>query len=448
MAEHTHVPPPRCTRCWAPPADRRHEAGRRPAAQPRLPAGRRPHRPALPRPLHVLRLGAAGHQPAGLADDPTVPGRAGRDRRQQAGQPRHVHHGLRRVRRHLRPRAGRPGPAPPVLRRGRGAGGRERAEGRLRLEEPAQRGRRPRPPAGHQGAAPDPRVPRPLRLHPVAHQHRPGQDRPLPKFDWPRIDVPAIRFPLADHLAEVEAAEQHALEQARRAFAAHPHDIAAFIAEPIQGEGGDNHFRAEFFAALREIVHAHDALFVFDEVQTGVGTTGSAWAYQHLGVQPDLVAFAKKAQVGGIMAGGRIDEVPDNVFTVPGGSTPPGAAGWSTWSAPAAPRDHRGRRPHRAGRAQGRAPAGRPRPAGGTGWSTTSGAGACSRPATCPTRPPRRPGGRPADSSTSSCCPAGSARSASVPPCPSPRMRSTRPSRPSAAPSPESAAPRPEGVAR
>jgi L-lysine 6-transaminase len=146
----------------------------------------------------------------------------------------------------------------------------------------------------------------------------PGKTDRFPQFDWPRIDVPAVRFPLADHLAEVEAAEQHALEQARQAFAAHPHDIAAFIAEPIQGEGGDNHVRAEFFAALRDIVHAHDALFVFDEVQTGVGTTGSAWAYQQLGVQPDLVAFSKKAQVGGVMGGGRIDEVPDNVFTVSG----------------------------------------------------------------------------------------------------------------------------------
>jgi len=140
----------------------------------------------------------------------------------------------------------------------------------------------------------------------------------FPRFDWPRIDVPTVRFPLAAHLHDVVAAERHALEQARAAFAAHPHDIAAFVAEPIQGEGGDNHIRAEFFAALKEVVHANDALFVFDEVQTGVGTTGTPWAYQQLGVQPDLVAFSKKAQVGGVMAGGRLDEVPDHVFKVSG----------------------------------------------------------------------------------------------------------------------------------
>jgi L-lysine 6-transaminase len=146
----------------------------------------------------------------------------------------------------------------------------------------------------------------------------PNKTDRFPMFAWPRIDVPAITFPLQDHLTEVIAAEQRALEQARAAFAAHRHDIAAFIAEPIQGEGGDNHIRAEFFAELKTIVHDNDALFIFDEVQTGVGTTGTAWAYQQLGVQPDIVAFAKKAQVGGIMAGGRVDEVPENVFAVSG----------------------------------------------------------------------------------------------------------------------------------
>ena len=60
----------------------------------------------------------------------------------------------------------------------------------------------------------------------------------------------------------------------------------------------------------------HDALFVVDEVQTGCGLTGTAWAYQQLGLTPDVVAFGKKTQVCGVMAGGRVDEVPDNVFAV------------------------------------------------------------------------------------------------------------------------------------
>jgi L-lysine 6-transaminase len=76
--------------------------------------------------------------------------------------------------------------------------------------------------------------------------------------------------------------------------------------------------RPEFLQAMLQLVHGNDALFILDEVQTGVGTTGTAWAYQQLGIQPDIVAFSKKAQVGGIMAGGRVDEVPDNVFAVSG----------------------------------------------------------------------------------------------------------------------------------
>lgn len=138
----------------------------------------------------------------------------------------------------------------------------------------------------------------------------------FPKFDWPRIDVPAVTFPIEEHLAEIEAAEDRAYAQAKAAFEAHPHDIAAFIAEPIQGEGGDNHIRPQFFQRIAELAREHDALMIFDEVQTGMGTTGTAWAYQQLGVQPDIVAFSKKAQLGGVMAGGRVDEVADNVFTV------------------------------------------------------------------------------------------------------------------------------------
>jgi L-lysine 6-transaminase len=114
----------------------------------------------------------------------------------------------------------------------------------------------------------------------------------------------------------MDALEAESLRQARAAFEANPHDIACFIAEPIQGEGGDRHIRPEFFAAMRELCDEFDALLIFDEVQTGCGLTGTAWAYQQLGVTPDVVAFGKKTQVCGIMAGRRVDEVDDNVFAV------------------------------------------------------------------------------------------------------------------------------------
>ncbi len=131
----------------------------------------------------------------------------------------------------------------------------------------------------------------------------------FPKFDWPRIDAPFLG-------PDLVAREAESLRQARAAFEAHPHDIACFIAEPIQGEGGDRHFRPEFFAAMRALCDEFDALLIFDEVQTGCGLTGTPWAYQQLGVTPDVVAFGKKTQVCGVMAGGRVDEVPDNVFAV------------------------------------------------------------------------------------------------------------------------------------
>jgi L-lysine 6-transaminase len=133
----------------------------------------------------------------------------------------------------------------------------------------------------------------------------------FPKFDWPRIDAPYLR-PRAN-MAEVEA---ESLRQARAAFEANPHDVACFIAEPIQGEGGDRHFRPEFFAAMRDLCDEFDALLIFDEVQTGCGMTGTAWAHQQFGVTPDVVAFGKKTQVCGVMAGRRVDDVPDNVFAV------------------------------------------------------------------------------------------------------------------------------------
>jgi L-lysine 6-transaminase len=133
----------------------------------------------------------------------------------------------------------------------------------------------------------------------------------FPKFDWPRIDAPYLR-PGAD----MDALEAESLRQARAAFEAHPHDIACFIAEPIQGEGGDRHIRGKYFAAMRALCDEFDALLIFDEVQTGCGMTGTPWAFQQLGVTPDVVAFGKKTQVCGVMAGGRVDEVPQNVFAV------------------------------------------------------------------------------------------------------------------------------------
>jgi L-lysine 6-transaminase len=139
----------------------------------------------------------------------------------------------------------------------------------------------------------------------------------FPKFDWPRITNPKISFPLEVNLASVEAAEKRAVEEIEKAVLGSPDDVAALIIEPIQGEGGDNHFRPEFLRKLQELALEHEFLFIVDEVQTGVGLTGRMWAYQHFGFTPDILAFGKKTQVCGILAGRRIDEVEKNVFAEP-----------------------------------------------------------------------------------------------------------------------------------
>lgn len=137
----------------------------------------------------------------------------------------------------------------------------------------------------------------------------------FPKFDWPRITTPYLTFPLTpEHLERTIKAEQLAIKQIETAFRTNPDDICAIILEPIQGEGGDRHFRPEFLQALRNLCVEHEALLIFDEVQTGVGITGHWWAHQGLGVMPDIMSFGKKMQVCGIVVGPRVDEVPDNVF--------------------------------------------------------------------------------------------------------------------------------------
>jgi L-lysine 6-transaminase len=137
----------------------------------------------------------------------------------------------------------------------------------------------------------------------------------FPKFDWPRIDNPKVVFPLEDHLDEVVAAEKKAIAQIEKAIADDGDDIAAIIIEPVQGEGGDNHFRKEFFQELRRIADENDIILIFDEVQTGVGITGKMWAFQNYGVEPDIFCFGKKSQVCGIAASDRLNEV-DSVFKV------------------------------------------------------------------------------------------------------------------------------------
>ncbi len=139
----------------------------------------------------------------------------------------------------------------------------------------------------------------------------------FPKFKWPRIINPKVEFPLnEENLKRVIEKEELAIQQIEDVLSKNPDDIAALIIEPIQGEGGDNHFRKEFLQELRKICDKYDIMYILDEVQTGVGITGKMWAHQHFDFKPDILAFGKKTQVCGIMVGDKVDEVKENVFTV------------------------------------------------------------------------------------------------------------------------------------
>jgi L-lysine 6-transaminase len=137
----------------------------------------------------------------------------------------------------------------------------------------------------------------------------------FPKFDWPRIINPKLSFPITEQvLADVQRTEEIAIAQIESAVRQYPGDIAALIIEPIQGEGGDHHFRPEFFKELRRLADEHEFIFIVDEIQSGMGITGKMWAIDHMGVKPDIIVFGKKAQVCGIIVGPRVDEATGNVF--------------------------------------------------------------------------------------------------------------------------------------
>ncbi|PLC68511.1 aspartate aminotransferase family protein [Vulcanisaeta sp. EB80] len=79
-------------------------------------------------------------------------------------------------------------------------------------------------------------------------------------------------------------------------------DLAAVIVEPVQGEGGVNPAKPEFLKALRQVTRERNVLLIFDEVQTGFGRTGSVWAFERYGVEPDIFT-AGKAIAGGLPIG-------------------------------------------------------------------------------------------------------------------------------------------------
>lgn len=91
-------------------------------------------------------------------------------------------------------------------------------------------------------------------------------------------------------------------------------DVCAVLLEPIQGEGGVHVPSDEYLQQVRALCDKHDALLIFDEVQTGVARTGKWFAYMHSGVKPDVLTFAKGIGGGFPVAGFAVPERLAHVF--------------------------------------------------------------------------------------------------------------------------------------
>jgi len=114
--------------------------------------------------------------------------------------------------------------------------------------------------------------------------------------NFPRLDWPSISLDRA-----IEFLEKNDLS-----------DIAAIIIEPVQCTNGDIYLNKEKLTTLHKLCLEQDICFILDEIQTGFGTTGKMWYYEHLGFEPDILVFGKKAQVCGIV----IKEKYSNVLTL------------------------------------------------------------------------------------------------------------------------------------
>ena len=137
----------------------------------------------------------------------------------------------------------------------------------------------------------------------------------FPKFPWFKVDNPKLSFPVSDTvLNDLVIKENKIIKEINNIISKNVNDVAAIIIEPIQGEGGDNHFRNEFMVKIREICDDNDIILIFDEVQTGIGITGKMWAHEYFSVKPDIISFGKKTQVCGMMASERICDFDNNVF--------------------------------------------------------------------------------------------------------------------------------------
>lgn len=138
----------------------------------------------------------------------------------------------------------------------------------------------------------------------------------FPAFPWPMAPFPANRFPLDQHETYNRLVEAQSLTAIRKIIEERAGRVAALIVEPIQGEGGDRHASPDFFRRLQRLLDEHGVAFIIDEVQTGLGATGTMWAHEQWGLAhpPEMVTFSKKMQLGGVYI--REDLFPEHAYRI------------------------------------------------------------------------------------------------------------------------------------
>jgi 4-aminobutyrate aminotransferase len=108
------------------------------------------------------------------------------------------------------------------------------------------------------------------------------------KTNFPELPVKRIKFCAADSDPQINQLESMLKK----------YKVAFIMTEIIQGEGGLNVASKLFIQNMRKLANEYDVPLIFDEVQSGMGRTGKWWAYQHYGVEPDIMTVAKALQVG------------------------------------------------------------------------------------------------------------------------------------------------------
>src|SRR4029079_4562359 len=108
------------------------------------------------------------------------------------------------------------------------------------------------------------------------------------KTNFPELPVKRIKFCTVDSDPQINQLESLLRE----------HKMAFILTETIQGEGGLNVASKLFIQNIRKLADEYKVPLIFDEVQSGMGRTGKWWAYEHYGVEPDIMTVAKALQVG------------------------------------------------------------------------------------------------------------------------------------------------------